>query len=160
MFMQKSPIKLEKDYNIDGYKIKGIRALTLASIIEKEAQRENERAVIASVFYNRLRSPEAYQRRLESCSTVRYALNKKTGHLTYKDLKAQSRYNTYIAIGLPPGPISNPGIRSMRAALDPAKTAYRYFVARDDGSHTFSETLEEHNKAKFINRRQQPQDNE
>jgi len=127
--------------------------LTLASIIEKEAQRAEERPIIASVFYNRLRSPEAYQRRLESCPTVRYALNKKSGIITYKDLKVESKYNTYIIIGMPPGPISNPGTASMAAALNPATTNYRYFVAKDDGSHTFSVTLEQHNTAKVINKK-------
>ncbi len=156
-FKSKSPVDPSKNYEVAGYKISGYKLLILASIIEKEAQLESERPVIASVFYNRLKSPEAYQRRLESCATVRYALGKRTGTITYKDLKSPSKYNTYITIGLPPGPICNPGLLSMLAAINPAKTNYRYFVVWEQGEHTFSETLQEHNNAKNKNRKQRAQ---
>jgi UPF0755 protein len=152
-FVQKSVIDPDEVYQVPGYRITGYKALVLASIIEKESRLDDERPLVASVFYNRLKSPEAYQRRLESCATVRYALNKKTGIVTYKDLKTDSPYNTYIRIGLPPGPICNPGIKSMQAALSPAVSKYRYFVLYANGEHTFSETLEEHNKAKAINKK-------
>ncbi|MGD0566107.1 MAG: endolytic transglycosylase MltG [Candidatus Goldiibacteriota bacterium] len=152
-FLEKSAIDPDNTYSVPGYKITGYKALILASIIEKESRLDDERPLVASVFYNRLKSPEAYQRRLESCATVRYALNKKTGIVTYKDLKTDSPYNTYIRIGLPPGPICNPGIKSMQAALNPAATKYRYFVLYENGEHTFSETLDEHNNAKRINKK-------
>ena len=152
-FLEKSAIDTDRTYSVPGYKITGYKALILASIIEKESRLDDERPLVASVFYNRLKSPEAYQRRLESCATVRYALNKKTGIVTYKDLKTDSPYNTYIRIGLPPGPICNPGIKSMQAALNPAVSKYRYFVLYANGEHTFSGTLDEHNNAKRINKK-------
>jgi UPF0755 protein len=133
---------------VAGLSMSGYKLLKLASIIEKESNLDLERPKVASVFYNRMKSPEAYQRRLESCATVRYALNKKTGAITYKDTKVNSPYNTYVIIGLPPTPISNPGIKSMEAALNPAETNYRYFVVKESGEHTFSETLEQHDSAK------------
>lgn len=147
-FKQKVNLNIDENYVINGYKISGYGILKLASIIEKEAQLDSERPKVASVFYNRLKSEEAYLQRLESCATVRYAKNKKKGALLYKDLKFNSPYNTYIAIGLPPGPICNPGIESIEAAMAPADTKYRYFVVKADGGHTFSETLGQHNAAK------------
>jgi UPF0755 protein len=152
-FRQKSVIDINRTYDIQGYKESGYKALIMASIIEKESRLDAERSMVASVFYNRLKSPEAYQRRLESCATVRYALSKKRGIITYKDLKVDSPYNTYIRIGLPPGPICNPGLESMAAALKPDVTKFRYFVLYDNGEHTFSETLEEHNRAKVMNKK-------
>ncbi len=149
-FKQKVTLDIDKTYIINGYKITGYGILKLASIIEKEARLDTERPLVASVFYNRLKSEEAYLQRLESCATVRYAKNKKTGALLYKDLKFNSPYNTYITIGLPPGPICNPGIKSIEAAMAPAQTNYRYFVVSSDGAHTFSSTLEQHNAAKQI----------
>jgi UPF0755 protein len=152
-FREKSVIDINRTYNIQGYKAAGYKVLIMASIIEKESRLDAERPMVASVFYNRLKSPEAYQRRLESCATVRYALNKKRGIITYKDLKVDNPYNTYIRIGLPPGPICSPGLESMEAALKPDVTKFRYFVLYDNGEHTFSETLEEHNKAKVMNKK-------
>lgn len=147
-FREKSGLDPEKSYNIQGKNYKGYSVLKMASVIEKEAQAEAERNMVSSVFYNRLKSAEAYQRRLESCATVRYALNKKTGALSNKDIRVDSPYNTYIIIGLPPTPICNPGAKSIAAAIAPAKTDYYYFVVRGDGTHVFSRTLEEHNRAK------------
>lgn len=152
-FIEKTVIDINRDYDIQGYKTTGYKVLIMASIIEKESRLDVERFLVSSVFYNRLKSPEAYQKRLESCATVRYALNKKKGIITYKDLKVENPYNTYIRIGLPPGPICNPGIPSMTAALKPAVTKYRYFVLYENGEHTFSETLEQHNIAKIKNKR-------
>ncbi len=151
-FVEKSGLSPEKIYNVYGMNFTGYKILKMASIIEKESKLDSERPVIASVFYNRLKSKEAYMRRLESCATVRYVLQKKTGALTYKDLKVESDYNTYIIIGLPPTPICNPGVKSIQAALRPADTNYKYFVMRDNGEHTFSETIEEHNEAKYKNK--------
>ncbi|MBP7791929.1 MAG: endolytic transglycosylase MltG [Candidatus Goldbacteria bacterium] len=151
-FVEKSGITPEKTYNVSGLNLTGYKVLIMASIIEKESKLDSERAKIASVFYNRLKSSEPYMRRLESCATVRYALHKKTGVLTYQDLKVESDYNTYVIIGLPPTPICNPGVKSIQAALYPENTNYRYFVLRENGEHTFSETMEEHNAAKYKNK--------
>jgi UPF0755 protein len=117
--------------------------VTLASIIEREAQIAAERPVVAAVFHNRLRRPM----RLESCATVRYALDKAPDEpLFYRDLESPSPYNTYRHDGLPPGPIAAPGRASLQAALFPAEVKYLFFVARGDGSHAFALTLAEHGR--------------
>lgn len=117
--------------------------VTLASIIEREAKKAEERPVIAAVFLNRLRL--GYP--LQSCATVMYALGERRSRLLYEDLKIESPYNTYLYRGLPPGPISNPGRASLLASLRPAETDFLYFVARPDGSHIFSRTYREHLQA-------------
>ncbi|MGE5607107.1 MAG: endolytic transglycosylase MltG [Bacteroidota bacterium] len=114
--------------------------LIIASIVEKEAKKEDERQIIAGIFYNRLR--RGYP--LQSCATVQYALGKHKKRLYYKDLQVNSPYNTYLYSGLPPGPIANPGLASIRAAVSPAKVDYLYFVAKPDGSHIFSSTYKQH----------------
>jgi UPF0755 protein len=126
--------------------------VTLASIVEKETGLAEERPVIASVFLNRLKK----KMRLESDPTVIYGLEDFTGNLTRKDLRASSPYNTYIHHGLPPGPIANPGKEALKAVIHPADTDYLYFVSKNDGSHHFSSTLKEHNRAvyKYQKRRQ------
>ncbi|OGC25004.1 hypothetical protein A2291_01650 [candidate division WOR-1 bacterium RIFOXYB2_FULL_42_35] len=118
--------------------------LTLASIIEKEAQKPEDRAIISSVYHNRLK----IYMPLESCPTIKYALNDPTPKVYLEQLKVKSPYNTYLNYGLPPGPICNPGIKSIKAAVYPAKTKYLFFVAKSDGSHIFSETWAEHQKAR------------
>lgn len=119
----------------------------MASLIEREAQVDSERPVVASVFYNRLR----LRRPLESCASIEYALPRhKNRRLTYDDLEIDSPYNTYRRQGLPPGPICNPGKKSLEAAIYPAQTSYLYFVSKGDGSHIFSRTLQEHNQAKHL----------
>jgi len=120
--------------------------LTLASIIEKEAALESERPIISSVFHNRLDIHMA----LDACPTVKYALERPSKIVYLNQLKYPSPYNTYIHRGLPPGPICNPGLSSISAAIYPANTNYLYFVANKDGSHTFSATWAEHQKAKQI----------
>jgi peptidoglycan lytic transglycosylase G len=117
--------------------------VTLASIVEKETGRAEERPVIASVFLNRLK----IGMRLESDPTVIYGLKSFSGNLTLKDLERPSPYNTYLNRGLPPGPIASPGMQSIKAVLFPAHTEYLYFVSKNDGTHHFSKTLEEHNRA-------------
>lgn len=117
--------------------------VTLASIIEREAKKAEERPVISAVFLNRLRM--GYP--LQSCATVMYALGERRSRLLYDDLKIESPYNTYLYRGLPPGPISNPGRASLTASLYPAETDFLYFVARPDGSHVFSRTYREHLQA-------------
>ncbi len=110
------------------------QVLTMASIVEKEAETDLERPIIASVFYNRLESGMA----LRADPTVKYAIPNPTKRVTYSDLKYPSPYNTYLNKGLPPGPICNPGLKSILAAIHPAKTNYIYFVSNGDGTHTFS----------------------
>ncbi|HUI28038.1 MAG TPA: endolytic transglycosylase MltG [Candidatus Kryptonia bacterium] len=117
--------------------------VTLASIIEKETGADKERALVAAVFHNRLRR----QWPLQSDPTVIYGLPSFDGDLTKAQLHQPTRYNTYTNTGLPPGPICNPGRAALAAALQPAPVDYLYFVARGDGSHQFSKTLEEHNRA-------------
>ena len=117
--------------------------VTLASIVEKETGLAEERPVIASVFLNRLKK----RMRLESDPTVIYDLKDFDGNLTKKHLQNPSPYNTYRHRGLPPGPIANPGRASLDAVLNPAQSDYLYFVSKNDGSHFFSSTLKEHNRA-------------
>jgi len=117
--------------------------LTLASMIEKEAVVPAERPVIASVFYNRLRKGM----RLQSDPTAVYGVRAFSGKVTKADILRPSPYNTYLVDGLPPGPIGNPGDSAIESALAPARTPYLYFVAKQDGSHHFSTTLDEHNRA-------------
>jgi UPF0755 protein len=118
--------------------------ITLASIIEKEAQKPEERELISSVFHNRL-DLGMY---LAACPTIKYALGRPTKIVYYEQLEIDSPYNTYKHKGLPPGPICNPGIESIKAAVYPADTDYCYFVAKKDGSHIFSKTGVEHDRAR------------
>ena len=127
-------------------------AVTLASIVDREAARPEERPTIASVFLNRLRRDI----RLDADPTIQYALGSNPANvarwgywkavLSRPDLDTSSPYNTYRNQGLPPGPIANPGLASIRAVLEPAKTEYLYFVAKGDGSHAFAATKEEHDR--------------
>jgi len=116
----------------------------LASIVEREAVRPEERPMMAQVFINRLEK----KMRLESCATVQYLFDKPRPRLFEKDLKIDSPYNTYQIKGLPPGPVSNPGLAALKAAFAPEKSTYLYFVLKPDGSHHFSETYKEHLDAK------------
>lgn len=119
-------------------------ALILASIVEKETGKPEERALIAGVFTNRLRRGM----RLQTDPTVIYGLGERfDGNLRRRDLERDNPYNTYTRKGLPPTPIAMPGAAALRAALHPADTRAVYFVSRGDGSHVFSETLSEHNDA-------------
>lgn len=121
--------------------------IVIASAIEREAQLEKERPLVASVIYNRLKA----RMRLQLCATVLYELPGKDS-LTLDDLKLDSPYNTYINAGLPPGPISNPGISSIRAAANPPKTKYLYYVLTGkDGSHTYTTNYDDFLRAKRVN---------
>lgn len=115
-------------------------AVTLASIVEREAMRPEERPVIAAVYLNRLRIGMA----LQADPTVAYALGRRPGRILLKDLKVRSAYNTYLHPGLPPGPIGSPGLASIEAVLHPANVPYRFFVAASDGHHEFTRTYDEH----------------
>lgn len=121
------------------------QAVTLASIIEREAKKPEDRPLVSAVFHNRLKKGM----KLESCATVQYVLGppvKKV--LSKKDISIDSPYNTYKYPGLPPGPISNPGHASLLAAVEPAPVDYLYFVARPDGYNEFSTTFAQHEAAK------------
>ncbi len=115
----------------------------LASIVEKETARPDELPVVAGVFSNRLKKGM----RLQSDPTVIYGMEDFSGDITRKDLQTPTKYNTYTLAGLPAGPISNPGREALRAALQPASTDYLFFVGKNDGTHQFSRTLDEHNQA-------------
>ena len=116
--------------------------VTLASVIEREAKAPGERPIIASVFYNRL----ARGMPLQSDPTAQYNFAGETMRAVVA-VRALSAFNTYDFAGLPPGPIANPGLLSIRAALYPAHTDYLYFVARNDGTHVFSRSFKEHERA-------------
>lgn len=118
--------------------------VTLASIIEREAKKKKDRPLVSAVFHNRLDKGML----LQSCATIQYALGETKPVLYNTDLQIESPYNTYLNLGLPPGPIAAPGEASIKAALYPADASYLYFVAKPDGSHVFSNTLKEHNEAK------------
>lgn len=118
-------------------------AITMASIIEKEARKPEERALISAVYWNRVKKGM----RLQADPTVQYALPAHVDRVMYKDLEVESAYNTYKNDGLPPGPIASPGEASIRAALTPANVPYLFFVARADGGHEFRTTFEEHSRA-------------
>lgn len=121
------------------------QVLTLASIVEKETGSAGERDVIAGVFYNRL----AKGMPLQSDPTTIYGIKDFNGNLTKADLRSRTPYNTYMIPGLPVGPICNPGAAAIKAVLHPAKVSYLYFVSRNDGSHYFSKSLKEHNRAVY-----------
>lgn len=119
-------------------------ALIMASIIEKETGKASERPIISGVFVNRLR----IGMRLQTDPTVIYGMGDKfKGNIRRKDLRTDTIYNTYTRYGLPPTPIAMPGMASIEAALHPEKTKALYFVGKGDGSHYFSSTLAEHNRA-------------
>ena len=134
-----------------GFQASGLtpfQAVTLASIVEREAALPSERPLIASVFLNRL----ALEIPLQADPTVQFALGRQPdggwwkASLTEVDLSISSRYNTYVYSGLPPGPIANPGLDSLRSVADPAETPYLFFRTDCEGSggHVFATTFEEH----------------
>ncbi|HSH12806.1 MAG TPA: endolytic transglycosylase MltG [Desulfurivibrionaceae bacterium] len=126
------------DYGLDAHQV-----LTLASIVEKETGLASERPLIARVFLNRLRDGM----KLQTDPTVIYGIKDFNGNLTRLDLQTHTPYNTYLITGLPPGPIANPGRAAIQAVMAPTAGDYYYFVSKNDGSHYFSKTLLEHNRA-------------
>lgn len=122
--------------------------VTLASIVEGESLVDEERPLVASVFFNRLK----IGMKLDSDATIQYLFDEHKERVLFRDLEIDSPYNTYRNKGLPPGPIGSPGEASLRAVLEPADSNYWYFVAKKDGSgeHVFSVTLEEHNRNKRL----------
>ena len=121
-----------------------LEVITLASIIEGEAIYDSERAIISAVYHNRLKKGM----KLQADPTIQYIIDDGPRRLLNNDLKIESKYNTYLYRGLPPGPINSPGKESIIAALYPSVNEYLYFVARGDGYHTFSTNEKDHNKAK------------
>ena len=123
------------------------QVVILASIVEKETGAGFERPLISSVFHNRLKK----KMKLQTDPTIIYGIMDKTGkevnNIRKKDILNPTSYNTYVIKGLPPGPISNPGIESIKAVLNPKKTEYLYFVSKNDGTHVFSKTYKEHLRA-------------
>ncbi len=119
------------------------QVLTLASIIEKEAVKDEERPIISAVYHNRLKRHMP----LQADPTSIYGIKSSKERITMSDLRRKTPYNTYIINGLPPGPIASPGLKSIEAAINPANVPYLYFVSNNDGTHTFSVTLSEHEAA-------------
>jgi len=145
MMLQNFEQVMERNDYISKARSKGLNlneAVTVASMVEREARVESERPIIAGVIYNRLKAGMP----LQIDATVQYALGKQKEKLLYKDLEINSPYNTYKISGLPPGPIANPGWPSLKAAIEPEKNNYLYYCAKPDGSHAFSRTLAEHNR--------------
>jgi len=131
--------KRSHEWNLTQHQI-----ITLASIIEKETGAPEERAVISSVFHNRLRK----RMRLQSDPTTIYGMwERYKGKIHKSDLSVKNEYNTYVIEALPVGPIGNPGKEAIQAALYPSESQFLYFVSHNDGTHQFSRTFEEHNRA-------------
>jgi len=130
-----------------------LQAVTLASIVEGEARVDEERPIIAAVYLNRMRIGMP----LQADPTVQYAIQLQTGarkpRLIFADYRVKSPYNTYLVPGLPPGPVGNPGRKSLEAVVAPASVPYLYFVATGDGRHTFTRTYGEHLRAIARSRR-------
>lgn len=133
----------EWDVRVKAMAISRHDAMTMASIVEKEARKPEERALISAVYWNRLKKGML----LQADPTVQYALPQHVDRVFFKDLEVESRYNTYKYVGLPPGPIASPGAASIAAALAPADVPYLFFVARADGGHEFRTTFAEHRQA-------------
>ena len=118
----------------------------MASIIQGEAMYEDEMPIISSVYHNRLKQGML----LQADPTIQYIIPGKPRRLFNKDLEVDDPYNTYKYKGLPPGPINNPGLAALKAAIMPAETDYLYFVSNGEGRHTFTRTVSAHNQAKNI----------
>ncbi len=137
-FRQVFTPEMEQQAKKAGFSIHQV--VTLASIIEKETGSDSERPIVSSVFHNRLK----YRMRLESDPTVIYGLDHFDGNITRQHLTKPTPYNTYTRHGLPPGPISSPGAKSLMAAVYPAQSEFLFFVSRQDKTHQFSRTWDEH----------------
>jgi len=139
-FNKKMTAELRKQVEESGYTMQQI--LTIASLIEKEAANDDERGEIASVIYNRLNSKSL--KKLQIDATIQYILPERKEYLSIADTKIDNPYNTYMYEGLPPGPICNPGLKSIRSALGPDETNYYFYALTEDGTHAFAKTAEEH----------------
>ena len=146
-FSQKLTPEMREDIKRQGKTIYEI--VTMASLLEKEVKTEEDMKIVSGIFWDRIKNRQA----LESCATLAYVLGVNKPQYTTEDTKIDSPYNTYQNRGLPPGPISNPGLKAIRAAIYPEYTDYNYFLSRPDTGETdFSETYEEHirKKAKYL----------
>lgn len=139
--MSPEMIKRAGEMNLDIH-----RVVTMASMIGKETGYDGEKPIISAVFYNRIKKGM----RLQSDPTAVYDMENFSGKIVYSHLRRKSPYNTYIIKGLPPGPIANPGLTSLKAVLYPTSDKYLYFVSKNDGTHFFSNSFNEHVQA--INR--------
>jgi len=120
--------------------------IIMASIIEREVKTDEDRAVVSGIFWTRIKIGQA----LESCATLSYCLGVNKKQYTYADTRTNSPYNTYLNPGLPPGPISNPGLSAIKAAIYPEDSQYNFFLSDPDTEQTiFSKTLDEHNANKL-----------
>lgn len=142
-----NPLKAE--IKRSGYSLYQI--ITIASLIEAEAKVKEELSLISSVIYNRLQR----RMRLQLDATIQYILPQRKDRLFYSDLEVESLYNTYQYYGLPPGPINNPGLETIKAALNPAQTDYLYYVAIGNGRHKFTKTYRQHLKVQRELKREQ-----
>lgn len=142
-FNRKLTAEMRKQVEKSGYSLSQI--LTVASLVEKEASGaapEDERPLIASVIYNRLKSKNFPKLQIDA--TIQYVLPERKEKLSFADLEFDSPYNTYLYAGLPPGPICNPGLKAIKAAITPKNTSYYFYALTDEGSHAFSKTAAEH----------------
>ena len=143
-FWKKFDENLQDRANQLGFSVHEV--VTLASIIEGEAMLDSERSTISSVYHNRLK----INMKLQADPTIQYIIPGPPKTLSNRDLRIKSDYNTYQNYGLPPGPINNPGIASIKAALYPDDTNFLFFVAQGDGSHAFTTNEQDHEEAKRI----------
>jgi UPF0755 protein len=141
-FLRKVPDSIfvaGEQYHLDRHQI-----VTLASILQWEVFWPSEWEIVSAVYHNRLQKDML----LQADPTISYVLGRGPSRLSLRDLTVDSPYNTYRHKGLPPGPINSPGLQAIQAALNPADANYLFFVAREDGSHAFSRTMQEHLSAK------------
>jgi len=146
-FDNKLTPKMREDISSQGKTI--FEIITMASVIEKEVRSEKDMKIVSGIFWDRIKNSQA----LESCATLAYILGVNKPQYSYEDTRIESPYNTYINRGLPAGPIANPGIKAIEAAIYPEYTGYNYFLtASETGETIFSRTYEEHliNKNKYI----------
>ncbi len=139
-FDNKLTLQMREDIKNRGLTI--YEAVTFASIIEKEVASDEDRKIVADIFYKRLDSGQ----HLQSCATVEYILGENKERLSYEDTQVESPYNTYLHPGFPPGPICNPGISALEAIIYPTSTEYLYFFSTPDDQIIYSQTFEEHQK--------------
>ncbi len=139
-FDKKLSYQMREDIKKQGKTI--FEIVTLASIIEKEVPKEEDRKIVAGIFYKRLEKGMC----LESCATINFLLGDNKKRLSFEDTRIESPYNTYLNKGLPPGPISNPGISAINAAIYPQETDYLFFLSKPNSETVFSKTFKEHNQ--------------
>ena len=145
-FDKKLDSKLRKEIQNQGQTI--FEIITMASLIEKEIAEEKDRPIVAGIFYKRLEQGHF----LESCATIQYILGTNKKRFSYQETRTESPYNTYINVGLPPGPICNPGLSAIKAAIYSQDSEYLYFLSDNKGKTHYAATADEHeaNKTKYL----------